>query len=417
MKKKLILSLVIIALVFSLSSCYLVGDLGDFYFGNTEGSQHGSGSPTVNLTGGDTNNITINTTESAEKLAANKALLSAVSVYSTFTRVSYGILTKTATSAGSGVIYKLDKNSGDAYIVTNYHVVYDAYCNTKNRISDDITVYLYGMEATKYAIKAKYVGGSMYYDLAVLKVENSDILMESAAVAASIEDANEISVLDAVIAIGNPAKRGLSATVGYVNVDSEIIALTMNESNSSTTVSLRVMRIDAAVNSGNSGGGLFNAQGKLVGIVNAKLSSENIDNIGYAIPVSVVRAVSDNIISYCDNTDRESLYALSPIFIEVGVSELYTRFNEESGKIIKSEKVIITSLNSDALAKTELMKGDAITAVAISEKSVRVTRDFHVNDFLLDVRVGDVVTFTVIRGGVTHNVSFTVTEELIVGYK
>ena len=76
-------------------------------------------------------------------------------------------------SAGSGVIYQMDKTAGDAFIITNYHVVYDASSNTENGISDDISVYLYGSEIEEKAIEATYVGGSLYYDIAVYHVDTS----------------------------------------------------------------------------------------------------------------------------------------------------------------------------------------------------------------------------------------------------
>ena len=88
-------------------------------------------------------------------------------------------------SAGSGVIIDMseeDKNNGSCYIITNYHVVYDSTSVDKNGISEDIRVYLYGMDGvTPNIIKAEYVGGSMNYDIAVLKVTGSEILKNSIA--------------------------------------------------------------------------------------------------------------------------------------------------------------------------------------------------------------------------------------------
>ena len=67
-------------------------------------------------------------------------------------------------------------DNGDAFIVTNYHVVYYASSNTENGISDNIILYLYGSENESKAISASYVGGPLYYELAVLRVDNSDVL-------------------------------------------------------------------------------------------------------------------------------------------------------------------------------------------------------------------------------------------------
>ena len=101
-----------------------------------------------------------------------------VTVQSSGSRPGMGGGTKTEeyTSTGSGVIYQMDQSSGSAFIITNYHVVYDSDSDTANGISDNINIYLYGSEVTERAIPATYVGGSLYYDIAVLYVENSNIL-------------------------------------------------------------------------------------------------------------------------------------------------------------------------------------------------------------------------------------------------
>ena len=231
-------------------------------------------------------------------------ILSAVSIRCGFYENQYawnGAVTgtKETASAGSGVIYKLDKENGDAYIITNYHVVFNG--NSTTGISDRIYVYLYGMEmmnsdGNTYAIPAAYVGGSMNYDIAVLKITGSEILKNSNAVEATVANSDEVSILDTAIAIGNPGAAGLSATSGCINVDSEEITVGFDTASGTVSVTLRVMRTDAAVNSGNSGGGLFNEKGELIGIVNAKDADDSVDNIGYAIPSNIARAIADNAI-------------------------------------------------------------------------------------------------------------------------
>ncbi|MGN1097026.1 MAG: hypothetical protein ACI4QU_04225, partial [Christensenellales bacterium] len=121
--------------------------------------------------------------------AANKAMRSAVSIYATFeytTNVMGSTVTKTGTSSGAGIIYKLNKTNGDAIILTNYHVVYYSTATTENHISDDIAVYLYGSEISDYKIEATYIGGSLNYDIAVLKVEGSEVLKASDAESVTI---------------------------------------------------------------------------------------------------------------------------------------------------------------------------------------------------------------------------------------
>ena len=160
--------------VFMLNSCIL---FDSSTLGSSSGSGSSSGTDGVTINAGDNYDITINSALQPNISAGAKSVLSTVSIYCNFVRNQYWgsavIGTENATSGGSGVIYQLDKVTGSAYIITNYHVVYDAYCNTANKISGDISVYLYGKEATKYAIPATYVGGSMNYDLAVLKKSSS----------------------------------------------------------------------------------------------------------------------------------------------------------------------------------------------------------------------------------------------------
>ena len=100
--------------------------------------------------------------------AIAKGLRSSVSIVCKFTQSGgwFGS-SSTSASAGSGVIYKINKSEGDAFIITNYHVVYYSGSNTANGISDDITVYLYGSETAGGAINATYVGGSLNYDIAI----------------------------------------------------------------------------------------------------------------------------------------------------------------------------------------------------------------------------------------------------------
>ena len=154
MKKRiasLLLALTLLCSAFSLSSCYLMQLDASNSQNNSNSENKNNGGSTINLNGGDSYNVNINSSASNDVLAASKALLSAVSVYCNFERVQYGGYygtgsTTTASSAGAGVIYKIDKTTGDAYVITNYHVVYDAYAKTTNHISDDITVYLYDSE-------------------------------------------------------------------------------------------------------------------------------------------------------------------------------------------------------------------------------------------------------------------------------
>ena len=378
------------------------------------------------------NNTSI-TIEGAEGMtdvvyASSKALLSAVSVYCTFTRtVTYttggfgfffgGGTTQTQDqtyqSAGSGVIYKLDKEAGEAYILTNYHVVYDNNSNTQDHISDSITVYLYGSEMNGKGIKATYVGGSMYYDIAVLKISNSEILRSSAAVPATIGDSNKIVAGQTAIAVGNPEAAGISVTSGVVSVPSEYISMT--GADGSTTVAFRVIRIDTAVNSGNSGGGLYNDKGELIGIVNAKTASSSVENIAYAIPTSVVRAIAENVLYYCDG---ENVKTVQRGYLGVTVAKTDSRavVNTETGTVSIEETIAIDSVTAGGLAEGVLQSGDVLISLTVRGTTTMITRQYHLVDSLLDARPGDTVTLRVRRNGEEMDLNMTITEENIVSY-
>ena len=353
---------------------------------------------------GDIYNVEVNgaTTTVA---AASKAVLSAVSI-SVLHRL--GGITK-ATSSGSGVIYSMNEERTSAFIVTNYHVIY----NSSLGVSKNVNVFLYGMESEAYAIPATYVGGSMLYDIAVLKITDSEILQKSSAVPATFANSDSLNLLDTVIAIGNASGSGISATLGHLNVESEYI--TLLGADEKTKIEIRVMRTDAAVNPGNSGGGLFNAKGEVVGIVNAKSASEDVDNIGYAIPSNVAKSIVENLIYYCDGTDKTCVYRCI-LGITVTATNLRVDYNEESGVVKKLEDVVVNSVTAGSTASTLFKKGDVIKSVTIGEKNYVITRQHELIDAMLDVREGTNVKFSVIRGEVETDISVTATSDMLEAY-
>ncbi len=370
---------------------------------------------------GDTYDVTVEASESFELVGASSALLSTVSIVTTFqtqqyvfSRYGYQLVDGDPVSfAGSGVIYDLDKVTGSAYIITNYHVVYYASALTSNKISDDINVYLYGQESKQYAIPATYVGGSMYYDIAVLKVSNSDVLKASHATEAVIANSDDVSVLETAIAIGNPEGLGISATVGHINVVSEYISMTAADEK--TALSMRVIRVDTAVNGGNSGGGLYNKDGELIGIVNAKLADSSVDNIGYAIPSNVAVYVTKNILDYCDGKEEEHLYrCMVGITVEAAAST--SELDMKTGKVHIKETVKVSDVSSTGIANGVLAVGDVIKSITIDGNTYNVSRIFHVVDNMLNARVGSSVVFHVERNGESLDVPIAITASALTQY-
>ena len=387
-----------------------------------DGSDGVDGKDGVDGADGNSSQIIVNGGENSIPLATAKGLRSAVSIVCKFQATVQqggwypgmgGSTVREYASSGSGVIYKLDKSSGDAFIITNYHVVYYASSNTSNGISNDISIYLYGSETEEKAIKATYVGGSLYYDIAVLRVEDSEILKKSDACQIDVADSNKVMVGANAIAIGNAQGEGISASLGIVSVDSEHI--TVAAADDKTQVTFRVMRIDTAVNSGNSGGGIFDDKGNLIGIVNIKIIKDGVENIGYAIPSNIATSVADNIIYYCFGTTTENVQR-ALVGVTVDSSDSCAAFDSNTGTVFIKENVFVSEIDEGSLADGVLQKGDVLLSVTLKGKTIEIYREHYVIDMMLNARVGDVVTFNILRSGEAKTVSITITQDCVIAY-
>ena len=362
------------------------------------------------------NEITINGSTVDVSYATNKGLKSVVSILCGFT--SRSSVTREYSSAGSGVFYKINAD-GSALVITNYHVVFDSQCNTENKISDDISLYLYGAEMENRAISAEFVGGSLNYDIAILKVNACDALndaISSGSVAPAQISKEQIYAGQTVIAIGNPEANGISATTGVVSVDSEYIS--MIGADEVTEVEFRVIRTDTAINSGNSGGGLFNAKGELVGIVNAKIMSTDVENIGYAIPMGVAMAVSENLLYYCLDKDCETVMKTT-VGISVQIVDKWSEYDTSTGMMKKFEKSEIVLISEGSLAHGVFEVGDTIKAIQVGDgEKITITRQYQIIDSILSAHVGDEIKTTVVTAQGEEIVrTVTVTEQNIASYK
>lgn len=365
-----------------------VGSDGDFYIMTSNSSVYNKKDGTWVYVG-TMEDKTQSTGGSGMSVAAiNRSLLSSVSIVCD------------ESNAGSGVIYKLDKSKGEAYVITNYHVVYNS---STLRVYNDSTIkiYLYGMELTGYAIDCTYVGGSAGYDIAVLKVTGSEILKDSDAVAAIFSDSDKVRPLDSVVAIGNSLGYGIATTAGHVNKESEeILTYVANQ-----THTLRVMRIDAPVNEGNSGGGAYNINGEIIGIVNAKKESAKIDNVGYAIPANLAKAVAENIIYFCDGTSATAPKKINP-GINMRISSSKTAFDPDTGMVTVREEITVDTVGSFAAA-AGVEFDDVLKSVTVGGVEYEITRLYQLPEALLNARPNSTVTLVVLRNGNETTVTLT----------
>lgn len=301
------------------------------------------------------------------------------------------------TSAGSGVIIDINKQAGNALIVTNYHLAVDLSSNERGA-SKNICLYGYGElnyfdpqtgDTKGNGMKATYVGGAAQYDVALLKVEGSEYIKNSRLQAATLGESTSVSIGEKVYAIGNPEDMGISVTGGLISVESEYITMEINN----TLMDYRVIRTDAAINAGNSGGGLFDAEGKLIGIVNAKTTGEETDNMGYALPITQVKNLCDNML------DNGGVIKGALLGVTLGISES-TVTKDENGELKLTEKIFVSqAIASGKAAFGKLRYGDVIRYIVLNGERTEFARHYQVNDELLKVRKGDMVTLGIERDG------------------
>lgn len=357
------------------------------------------------------------------KFATTVGLKSAVSIYAEFPIMSYGEK-DTSVSCGAGIIYKM--NNDYSYIITNYHVVYYSNSRTTNKISNRINLFQYGtfqkayktnsyfngypvIEYSAGAVSCEYVGGALNYDIAILKVSTQDLLEVNPDVRA-VDIASGYHIADTAIAIGNPESQGISVTEGVISVISEDIK--MKGADNVTNCEFRVMRIDTAINGGNSGGGLFNVYGELIGIVNAKCIKENIQNIAYAIPVDNVTKVADNIIYYHELTN--SISQVKKFSFDLTVIAMNPRAIYENGNVYLKDDITVESINESSPAQSlDLELGDIINSITIkrgnTHNTIEFTRIYEFTESSLLIHSGDIISLNITRAGSTFNtIEYTV---------
>ena len=244
--------------------------------GETTGSADttSTNTPTVIYKGIDT--VTTSTTaDGGDLTSAQVAALvkdSVVEINTEYTTVSMWYQYVSG-GAGSGVVI-----SEDGYIITNNHVICGSDGTT---IAEKITVRL--TDGSEY--EATVVGTDADADIAIIKIDKTGLTP------AVMGDSDKLSVGEDVIAVGNPlGELGGSVTNGIISaLDREI---------SVNGVEMNLLQTNAAVNPGNSGGGLFNMRGELIGVVNAKSSGDGVEGLGFAIPVNDALNVAEQLMQY-----------------------------------------------------------------------------------------------------------------------
>lgn len=312
---------------------------------------------------------------------------------------------KTDSGAGTGVICELDRSQGDALIVTNYHVLYST---EQKGISSTIDVRLFA-DAEQTAIAASYVGGVQSEDLALIRIEDEPLIIETACEAAEFASSSSVTLGESVYVIGNAVDEGVSVSEGVVSVVNELYGVA--SADESTTLIMNGIRTDAAVNHGNSGGGLFNAMGELIGITSAVSEEEGVVGFGCAIPSDRVVAVMQSILYHASQGSSVKCVTLG---IRYGVASTQRVFYERTGKVYEEEKVIITSLSSGSLAaRMGLDVYDTLLSVSVVRDGEIVaaqsmTAQNKLANVLYAVREGDTLCVVLSRAGKVRECSVVV---------
>ena len=308
-------------------------------------------------------------------------LLTASEVYAQNVNSTVGITTSittnyfgyqtTAAAAGSGFIL-----TQDGYILTNYHVV-------ESSSSIKVTTY----DGTSY--DAQLIGYDESNDIAVLKIDATELTP------VVLGDSDSVSVGDSVVAIGNPlGELTFSLTAGAISALDRPVTLS-----SGTTMNL--MQTDCAINSGNSGGALFNMYGEVIGITNAKYSSSSssseasIDNIGFAIPINQVRSIVESII--------QNGYIIKP-YIGVTVTDVSS---ESQSYGLPQGAAVRSVVEGSPAAEAGLQENDIITAA----NGDAITGSNDLVKLVKAASAGDTLELTVYRQGQTVTVTLTVGEQ------
>ncbi len=305
----------------------------------------------------------VSTTTAAKPIAAiyDQACNEVVGITTEVTYTNFFGQTSSSAVSGSGFIV-----SPDGYILTNYHVIEYAY---KGNYA--ITVMLH--DGTRY--EASIVGVEDCNDIAVLKIDASGLDP------VTFGDSDKLSVGDDVYAVGNPlGELEFSMTTGHVSALDRLI--TTDESSEA----INMFQIDAAVNSGNSGGPVYNANGEVVGIVTAKYSDTGVEGLGFAIPINDAAKIANDLITKGYVTGK----AYMGVSIDERYNSMYSQYyNMPIGAFVKSVE------SGSCAENAGIQAGDIITRLG----DVEITGYSDLKQAIKQYSAGDSAELELYRAG------------------
>ena len=361
MKKKLLAGILGIGLLFSLAACgnnnisIIDNDVesgGLSTTADTSGAVINSGESTksVNKLDADYKKTTATYTTSNENVS-NSIADTVSDIYESV--VSITAQSVTTTSAGSGVLFAEDSTLGLSYIVTCFHVIEGA--TTFSVSISDYNDEEVNLNAGNY--EAKLVGGYEDQDLAILSIEKTGLNYASI-----YENSDKLRLGSDVICIGNP----LGTLPG--SVSKGVVSYVNRNIQRDSYQTIDLIQTDVAINSGNSGGGLFNASGALIGIVNGKYQSSSIEGLGFAIPSNSVKNMIDSILATAEydvnNKEWKTGYVEGDFEFGFTIS-----LGTTSSGFIRSYALYISSVESSSVySGYNLKKNTVISSIVVNYK-------------------------------------------------
>lgn len=278
--------------------------------------------------------------------------------------------------AGSGVVM-----TADGYIMTNNHVI-DGASKITVTTSDD----------KEY--EAKLVGTDSITDIAVLKISAKNLTP------ATYGNSDQLAVGDMAVAIGNPlGELGGTVSAGIISALDRELAIDGK--------TMTLLQTDASINPGNSGGGLFNGDGQLIGIVVAKSSGSNVEGLGFAIPINKAADVAQQLMDKGYVSDQPSTgmsYAESSQ--GNGAAQFFGN-SQDSQSQSSSAAVYIQEVTGTNAKKAGFQSGDLVYAV----DGTKITSFNTLSSIVTSHKVGDKLTYTIVRGNQTKEIKLTLEEK------
>lgn len=287
------------------------------------------------------------------------------------------------TSSGSGFVYKKDEDGKYAYILTNHHVVDGATELIVTLSSDD-------------QVKGTVLGSDRYMDLAVVRIDGELVTQ-----VAKIGNSEESNVGDTVFTVGTPIGYEYRGTVTKGTLSGKNRMVTVSVDSTSDWV-MNVLQVDAAINPGNSGGPLVNVNGEVIGINSLKLVEDEIEGMGFAIPIEYAMKYVDELES--GKEIERPLIGIS--MLNVTDSYRLYQYNIRIDSDIEEGVVVVGITSGSGADKAGLRVGDVITAV--NGKSV--SNAAYLRYQLYQYEVGDTIQLTYNRDGDVRTADVTLTK-------